>query len=96
MICAYSSSVDKTGLERVYSFGMREAVERVLGNVRQALRLHAGGIELVEIIEDKGLVKVRLTGTCEGCALSQITLKNGVEAALCQAIPEVREVIAVS
>lgn len=74
---------------------MREAVERVLDNVRQALRLHAGGIELVEIVEPQGIVKVRLTGTCDGCALSHITLKRGVETALCQAIPAVREVIAV-
>lgn len=74
---------------------MREAVEKVLDNVRQALRLHAGGIELVEIVEPQGIVKVRLTGTCAGCALSHITLKRGVETALCQAIPAVREVIAV-
>jgi len=74
---------------------MREAVERVLDNVRLALRLHAGGIELVDIEEARGIVKVRLTGTCDGCALSNITLKQGVETALCKAIPEVREVIAV-
>ena len=74
---------------------MRAKVEQVLDRVRVALRLHAGGIELVEIVEAEGLVKVRLTGTCDGCALSQITLKRGVEAALCQAIPEIRAVIAV-
>ncbi|MFZ2681910.1 MAG: NifU family protein [Patescibacteria group bacterium] len=74
---------------------MREAVEKVLESVRQALKLHAGGIELVEILEATGVVKVRLTGTCHGCALSDITLKTGVETALCQAIPEVRQVIAV-
>ncbi len=74
---------------------MREAVEKVLDQVRVALRLHAGGIELVDIEPERGVVKVRLTGTCDGCALSNITLKQGVESALCQAIPEVREVIAV-
>ncbi len=74
---------------------MREAVERVLNTVRQTLRLHAGGIELVDINAELGIVKVKLTGTCDGCALSNITLKRGVEAALCQAIPEIREVIAV-
>ena len=74
---------------------MREAIEKVLDQVRVALRLHAGGIELVDIEAERGIVKVRLTGTCDGCALSNITLKRGVETALCQAIPEVREVIAV-
>ena len=74
---------------------MRDAVEKVLDNVRQALRLHAGGIELINVEESKGIVTVHLTGTCDGCALSEVTLKRGVETALCQAIPEVREVIAV-
>jgi Fe-S cluster biogenesis protein NfuA len=74
---------------------MRDAVENVLETVRKTLRLHAGGIELVDIDESQGIVTVHLTGTCDGCALSQITLKRGVETALCQAIPEIREVIAV-
>lgn len=74
---------------------MREAVENILDQVRQALKLHAGGIELVDIEPERGIVKVRLTGTCDGCALSEVTLKRGVETALCKAIPEVREVIAV-
>lgn len=74
---------------------MHEAVERVLATVRQSLKLHAGGIELVAVEPETGLVKVRLTGTCHGCALSDITLKQGVEAAICRAIPEVRSVIAV-
>lgn len=75
---------------------MRDAVEAVLEQVRKALKLHAGGIELVDIDEKAGRVCVRLTGTCDGCALSEITLKHGVETALCKAIPEVREVVAVS
>ncbi len=74
---------------------MRAEVERILDSVRLALKLHAGGIELVDLDEATGQVKVRLTGTCDGCALSQVTLKRGVEAALCKAIPQVREVIAV-
>jgi Fe-S cluster biogenesis protein NfuA len=74
---------------------MHEAVEKVLETVRQALRLHAGGIELVDVDADSGVVKVRLTGTCQGCALSDVTLKRGVETALCKAIPQIRQVIAV-
>ncbi len=74
---------------------MREAVEKILDQVRLTLRLHAGGIELVDIDEERGIVRVHLTGTCDGCALSEVTLKRGVETALCRALPAVREVIAV-
>lgn len=59
------------------------------------LRLHRGGIELVDLDEPSGRVHVRFKGTCVGCPLSQMTLKMGVEAALQDAIPEIREVIAV-
>jgi Fe-S cluster biogenesis protein NfuA len=37
-------------------------------------------------------VKVRLTGACRGCPMSQMTLKMGIEKALKDSIPEVKEV----
>lgn len=75
--------------------GMIKQIEQILGEVGQTLRLHAGGIELVDFTPETGLVRVRLVGACQGCALAEITLKRGVESALCQAIPEVKQVIAV-
>lgn len=59
------------------------------------LKEDGGGIELVEIDEGKGVVKVRMLGACAGCPMMQMTLKLGVEAALQEAIPSVKEVIAV-
>jgi len=38
-------------------------------------------------------VKVRLTGACHGCPMSQMTLKMGVERILKKEVPEVKEVI---
>lgn len=74
---------------------MRIRVLEVLKNVEMALKLHAGGIELVSCSEETGEVVVRLLGTCAGCGLAGITLKEGVEAALVREIPEVRLVRAV-
>jgi Fe-S cluster biogenesis protein NfuA len=51
-------------------------------------------VELVEVTSD-GVVKVRLTGACGGCPMSQMTLKMGVERAIKQEVPEVKEVISV-
>lgn len=75
---------------------MKEAVEKALDSVRGALRMHAGGIELVEIDENAGVVKVKLTGTCAGCGLAAVTMREGVERALCAAVPGIRRVEAMN
>ncbi len=72
---------------------MNERIEQVLENIRPMLALHAGNIELVSF--EGGVVTVRLLGTCQGCPLSSLTLKAGVEELLREAIPEVSRVEAV-
>jgi Fe-S cluster biogenesis protein NfuA len=70
---------------------MREKVEQALGKVRPSLQADGGNVELVDVTED-GIVKVRLTGACRGCPMSQMTLKMGIEKTLKEAIPEIKEV----
>jgi len=48
----------------------------------------------VEVTPD-GVVKVKLTGACGGCPMSQMTLKMGIEKLLKQEVPEVKEVVGV-
>ena len=48
---------------------------------------------LVEVGED-GVVKVRLTGACGGCPMSQMTLRMGIERILKKEVPEVKQVVA--
>lgn len=74
---------------------MESTLEAVLEEVGERLRLHAGGIELVDADEATGVVRVRFAGTCRHCPLSTMTLKHGVEAALRDRLPWFREVIAV-
>lgn len=68
---------------------MREQIEQALDKIRPALQRDGGDIELVEVEED-GVVKVRLTGACSGCPMSQMTLKQGVERIVKQMVPEVK------
>jgi len=70
---------------------MREKVEAVLNKIRPQLQADGGGVDLVDIEED-GVVKVKLTGACGGCPMSQMTLKMGIEKVLKQEIPEVERV----
>jgi len=55
-----------------------------------------GGDVTVEEITDDMTIKVRLIGACGTCPFSVHTLKAGVEMALRQEIPELKEVIAVN
>ncbi|MCG1012007.1 MAG: NifU family protein [Firmicutes bacterium] len=71
---------------------MKEKVEATLNKIRPALQADGGDVELVEVDEANGIVKVRLTGACGGCPFATMTLKNGIEEALKQEVPEVKEV----
>ncbi len=70
---------------------MKDKVEKALEKIRPSLQADGGDMELVDVSED-GIVKVKLTGACRGCPMSQMTLKMGIEKALKQAIPEIKEV----
>ncbi len=71
---------------------MREQVEKALDKIRVALMADGGNVELVDVTDD-GVVKVRLTGACGACPMSQMTLKMGIEEALKKEIPQIKEVI---
>ena len=73
---------------------MKERVEKALDKVRPMLMADGGNVELVEVTDD-GVVKLKLTGSCGCCPMSQMTLKMGVERLLKQEIPEIKEVVSV-
>ena len=70
---------------------MKEKVEEVLNEIRPGLQADGGDVELVDVTD--GVVKVRLTGACGSCPMSQMTLKMGVEETLKAKLPEIKEVI---
>jgi len=74
---------------------VKEKVEAALELVRPSLQADGGGVELVGTDDKTGIVRIRLTGHCAGCPMSQMTLKNGIERILKQEVPEVKTVLAV-
>lgn len=74
---------------------MREKIEKALDKIRPMLAADGGSVELVDVDEKNGVVKVKLTGACGGCPMSSMTLKNGIERILKQDMPEIKEVQAV-
>jgi Fe-S cluster biogenesis protein NfuA len=66
---------------------MKEQVQSALNDIRPSLQADGGDVELVDVVD--GIVKVRLTGACGGCPMSQMTLKQGIETYVRKKIPEI-------
>ena len=71
---------------------MKDRVEKALDKIRPALQADGGNVELVDVDEAKGVVKLKLVGACGSCPMSQMTLRMGVERVLREDIPEITEV----
>ncbi len=72
---------------------MKEKIKKALADIRPSLQADGGDVELVDV--ENGIVKVRLTGACGGCPMSQMTLKQGIETYIKKEIPEILSVEAV-
>lgn len=68
------------------------AVEEALDEIRPYIESHGGGLELLDV--DDGVVHVRMSGACNGCAGSAITLRRGVEEILRERYEGFKEVVA--
>ena len=69
-------------------------VKAILEKIRPQLQMDGGDVELIDISDD-GIVKVSLKGHCSGCMHATETLKFGIERAIKQFVPDVKEVISV-
>ena len=72
---------------------MIEKIEKALKEIRPSLQADGGDVEFVSV--ENGIVKVKLTGACGGCPMSQMTLKQGIEKFVKRTVPEVLSVEAV-
>ena len=74
----------------------KEVVTKVmeaLESIRPFLNNDGGDIELVDVVDNK--VMVKLQGNCQGCPMSFSTMKLGVENTIKQFAPSIKEVVSV-
>lgn len=83
------SEPDQTEPSTLYPL-VRDAIV----DIQAYARSHGGEITLLGVSPD-GDVNIRLTGACDGCPLSDLTLKHGIEEQLKALVPGVRQVVAV-
>jgi len=70
---------------------MQEKVKEALDKVRPSLQADGGDVELIGV-DDKGVVRLRLTGACSGCPMATMTLKRGIEKTLKEEVPGITAV----
>jgi len=70
---------------------LEEKVKSIIEQIRPFLQQDGGDIEYVELTSDN-VVKVRLRGACGSCPHAKMTLKNGVESAIKEHLPEIKAV----
>lgn len=68
----------------------KEDVLIAIDKVRQGLKREGGDIELVDF--DQTHVYIRLKGSCDGCPMAGLTVKNWVEKTLFESLPTLKEV----
>ncbi|MGE4560465.1 MAG: NifU family protein [Desulfobulbus sp.] len=73
---------------------LQENVEKVLAQIRPTLQRDGGDVEFVGLGPDQ-VLRVRLTGACQGCPMSRVTLKEGIEKFVKNELPTIRAVEAV-
>jgi Fe-S cluster biogenesis protein NfuA/nitrite reductase/ring-hydroxylating ferredoxin subunit len=77
-------------LHDLHPVPVEDRVREALDSVRPYLESHAGDVELVAV--EGGLVRLRLSGSCDGCPSSTMTLKLAIEDAIQRMAPEVERV----
>lgn len=73
---------------------IKEEVQKAIDTIRPSLQADGGDVELIDVSAD-GIVKVKLKGACQGCPMSQMTLKMGIEKIVKKQVPEIKEVVSV-
>lgn len=72
---------------------LKTKVLEALNKIRPALQADGGDVELIDVVGN--VVRVRLTGACGGCPMSQMTLQMGIQRAIKEVVPEIERVEAV-
>lgn len=70
-------------------------IDAALDDVRPHLAVDGGNVEVVDVTEAK-VVKIKWLGACEGCSMTTMTMRAGIEQAIMGKIPEIAGVVAVN
>ena len=70
---------------------VEEKIKSIIDEIRPYLMNDGGNIEFVKY--ENNIVYIRLSGACRDCQMIDFTLKDGIELAIKEELPEILEVI---
>lgn len=71
---------------------LAQKVQKVIDErIAPSLAGHGGWVELLGVEGEAAIIQ--FGGGCQGCGMSQVTLKDGIEAAILEEIPEIKKVL---
>ena len=71
---------------------LAQKVQKVIDErIAPSLAGHGGWVELLAV--EGETATIQFGGGCQGCGMSQVTLKEGIEAAILQEVPEIKQVL---
>ncbi len=68
---------------------LEERVDEVLEEMRPYIRSHGGDVNVLEVTEDK-VARIQMIGSCNGCPMSMLTMRLGIERVLAEKMPELK------
>jgi len=72
-----------------------QRVDKALDDVRPHLAVDGGNVEVVDVT-DEMIVKIKWLGACEGCSMTAMTMRAGIEQAIIGKMPEITGVEAIN
>ncbi len=84
----FSDAGPKPGLDTPEGRAIQELLDQ---SINPSVAMHGGHIALIDLKDDKAYI--RLEGGCQGCGMASVTLKQGVEVAIKEAVPSITEVL---
>ncbi len=74
---------------------LTQRIDKALDSIRDYLKSDGGDVRIHNITQE-GVVELELLGNCESCAMSQMTMKAGIEQVIFRVAPEIKEVVAIN
>ena len=89
---AYGSGFKIDNPNPLWSDATAQAVQKVLDDdINPAVASHGGHVSLLEVKGD--VAYIQLGGGCQGCGMVDVTLKQGIEVRIREAVPSIREIV---
>ncbi len=64
-------------------------VDRVLEEMRPYIHSHGGEVNVIEVTPE-GVARLQMVGSCNGCPMSMLTMRLGIERLLAEKLPQLK------